>query len=181
MARPTWVVVENVVGAPIADWTTTLQRLHYKAEYRKLDAADFGLPQHRNRLILQARLDRPPMWPAATHCIHGGLFNQKWVCWAKTLNVDMPYQGPINAVLATEYAGAAHQKYDPKKTPMRASDTTWRRIGRRRLTWQECAILQGFPLGYPFQGTIRQKYQQIGNAVPPILARVLGVCNDFSR
>jgi len=45
--------------------------------------------------------------------------------------------------------------------------------GRRRLTWQECATLVGFPDGYPFQGTIEARYRQVGNAVAPIMAEVL--------
>jgi site-specific DNA-cytosine methylase len=46
--------------------------------------------------------------------------------------------------------------------------------GRRRLTYQECAALQGFPSGHPWQGQSTAKYKQIGNAVPPPLAQALG-------
>jgi DNA (cytosine-5)-methyltransferase 1 len=48
--------------------------------------------------------------------------------------------------------------------------------GRRRLTIAECAALQAFPEGYPFQGPSEARYRQIGNAVPPpFAAAVLGV------
>jgi DNA (cytosine-5)-methyltransferase 1 len=40
----------------------------------------------------------------------------------------------------------------------------------RRLRVPELAALQGFPAGYEFAGTRRQKIRQIGNAVPPPLA-----------
>jgi len=55
----------------------------------------------------------------------------------------------------------------------RASDALWLATGRRRLTVEECATLQDFPAVYPWQGTKTAQYRQIGNAVPPTLARVV--------
>ncbi|KAG0622398.1 hypothetical protein M758_3G094700 [Ceratodon purpureus] len=45
----------------------------------------------------------------------------------------------------------------------------------RIVTVRECARSQGFPDGYKFSGNIQSKHRQIGNAVPPPLARALGV------
>lgn len=45
----------------------------------------------------------------------------------------------------------------------------------RIVTVRECARSQGFPDSYKFSGNIQSKHRQIGNAVPPPLARALGI------
>ncbi|XP_024535317.1 DNA (cytosine-5)-methyltransferase 1B [Selaginella moellendorffii] len=45
----------------------------------------------------------------------------------------------------------------------------------RIVTVRECARSQGFPDSYKFFGTMQNKHRQIGNAVPPPLAKALGV------
>lgn len=42
--------------------------------------------------------------------------------------------------------------------------------GAVRVTAAEAACFQGFPAGYPWQGTTSRQLTQIGNAVPPPLA-----------
>lgn len=43
----------------------------------------------------------------------------------------------------------------------------------RCLGLRECAAIQTFPRGYVFAGRPRSQYQQVGNAVPPLLAKVV--------
>jgi DNA (cytosine-5)-methyltransferase 1 len=45
--------------------------------------------------------------------------------------------------------------------------------GTVRCTPGELAALQGFPDRYPFQGSASSQFQQIGNAVPPPMARAI--------
>lgn len=44
----------------------------------------------------------------------------------------------------------------------------------RPLTYQECALLQGFPTQWKFRGSLTHKYRQIGNAVPVQLGYAIG-------
>jgi DNA (cytosine-5)-methyltransferase 1 len=46
--------------------------------------------------------------------------------------------------------------------------------GGRRLTVEESALLQTFDPSIRFAGSRSSRYTQIGNAVPPLLAEVLG-------
>jgi DNA (cytosine-5)-methyltransferase 1 len=44
----------------------------------------------------------------------------------------------------------------------------------RGLSVREAALLQGFPASYFFDGPFDDKFKQIGNAVPPIVAKFIG-------
>lgn len=42
-----------------------------------------------------------------------------------------------------------------------------------RLTVAQASVLQAFPADYPWAGGRSRQFEQIGNAVPPALAKVL--------
>ena len=42
-----------------------------------------------------------------------------------------------------------------------------------RMSWRQCAAIQGFPKNYPFSGDTQSIYKQIGNAVPPPLMEAI--------
>lgn len=72
--------------------------------------------------------------------------------------------------------------YDASDTPSRVIGTDSRyeiadtpEMVLRRLTPRECATLQDFPPDFQFHGTKTSQYRQIGNAVPPGMARAIGL------
>ena len=45
----------------------------------------------------------------------------------------------------------------------------------RRLSYSECAAIQSFPGVFEFKPSLNDRYMQIGNAVPPMLGRAMGL------
>jgi DNA (cytosine-5)-methyltransferase 1 len=47
-------------------------------------------------------------------------------------------------------------------------------LGRSGLSFRDVVLLSGFPLDWPFRGTVQQKLRQVANSIPPALAQAVG-------
>lgn len=84
--QPEWIVFENVVGLLTHNKGQTLQSIigafeevGYQTSYKVINAAYYGLPQRRERLIIIGnRQGKPFKWPQPTHwCEHRSMAGQR--------------------------------------------------------------------------------------------------------
>ncbi|MBL9061932.1 DNA cytosine methyltransferase [Tabrizicola sp.] len=198
-AAPKMVLIENVRGfldpvfAPYRDFLRSrLAEMGYIADWRLLNASDFGVPQLRPRVAIVAGLQqywrhfRFPAPKASPASVGEVLFDlmaaEGWegaADWARRANEVAP-----------TIVGGSKKHGGPDLGPTRAR-AAWARLGVNgktigetapapgfadmpRLTPRMVARLQGFPDDWHFTGRKTQAYKQIGNAFPPPVAMALG-------
>lgn len=199
-AKPRAVMLENVRGLLddcFADYRAhilgQLHALGYEAEWKLLNASDFGVPQLRPRAILVAvRKDlwKKFAWPEETPCrktvgeILGDLMAAEGWTGSKA------WAGKANAIAPT-LVGGSKKHGGPDLGPTRARKA-WAALGvdgsgvadeppakdfegMPKLTTRMAARLQGFPDEWSFWGRKTTTYRQIGNAFPPPVARAVGL------
>lgn len=201
--KPKYILMENVPGllslgkGQILETILKLfQDAGYYIYYVILNAADYGVPQSRQRVIFFAKRNdvrKHIIPPQTTHSIDpitrlDGTVLRKWITVRDAIE-DLPepnkripnHQGTKHKVKINNYIGNRPTAWD-KPSPTitgRGSRTGGPVIMphpnlHRRLTVRECARLQSFPDDFIFSGSISAQYAQVGNAVPPILAYHLG-------
>lgn len=198
--NPKAVMLENVRGLldpKFADYRkqilAKLKKLGYKAEWRLLQAADFGVPQLRPRSILVAL--KPEYfdyfkWPEAgdypTVTVGEALYEEiKSKGWKQAdewrLKADKVAPTLVGgskkhggADLGPTRAKAAWEKMsvDGKGVADEAPSADFE--GTPRLTVKMAAIIQGFPASWQITGKKTSAYRQVGNAFPPPVAAAVG-------
>ena len=194
--RPKAVMIENVrgfLGAVFEDYRAhlkqQLKKLGYEADWRLLNASDFGVPQLRPRVVIVAT--RKEYWS-----------NFEWPCTERynpktvgqTLYPMMSANGWIGAKkwrdnadeIAPTIVGGSKKHGGPDLGPTRAR-LAWAKlgvegrtlaeaapesdfVGMPRLTVPMVALLQGFPKDWKISGKKTNAYRQVGNAFPPPVA-----------
>lgn len=191
-----WIALEQVV-AVLPVWRLVchyLGRLGYSVALGNLDAEAYGVPQTRRRAFLVARLDGEARLPTPTHSrFHRRAPDRldkdvsRWVSMADTFywwNRDDLIGFPRKADRHDRItlAGAEYRLRDLRLAELPSWSVTgkarsWTRFdalgNQHRVTLEEAAALQTFPADYPWQGSRTDQFQQIANAVPPLLARAV--------
>ena len=93
-----------------------------------------------------------------------------------TIN-DIPLDNPDHGLTLDNPGNSFPRRAYPADTPLDATITTsgtkHHPLGRRHFTTRELASIQGFPLDHRFKGSKTEKVKQIGDAVPPPMARAI--------
>ncbi len=170
----------------------------YRTTIHTLNAANYGVPQKRQRIFFigvnRRQAEKAILPPVPTHSEHPTNGLKPWVPSKQFLlppqKVSKRFyysERMINGFIrrkkknAERNIGFGWQFLDFSKPSNTISARYWKDGAEalvkysnkkiRRLTPSECARLQSFPKNYKFCGSEREIYTQVGNAVPPLLAR----------
>ncbi|WOB78452.1 DNA (cytosine-5-)-methyltransferase [Brevundimonas nasdae] len=193
--QPSAFVIENVPGlrdldggAQLGEAIRQLEEAGYTvAEPTIFDAANYGVPQHRQRLIVVgSRTGRTFKPPAHSNAQVGAGSALKGVGGLPNHETR-----EHNGESVRRYMKLGYRERDqlgrvdrldpalPSKTVIAGGTNGGGRSHLhpeipRTLSVRECARLQTFPDDYVFVGPTARQFTQVGNAVPPVLAAHIG-------
>lgn len=181
--RPPFVCLENVSRgtADVFDYLAeSLRAEGYTADHRVICAADYGLPQARKRRLLVARRDGQPIaWPKPTHRDTRAKWEAgrlPWVTLAETFpEAAQREQWPSWAWRhpATTIVGSFRPECVAPPTYRKPGDgPRQNQPGVVELNVEQRLKVQGFPDGWQVAGPATAQGLQVGNAIPPTLARI---------
>jgi len=195
--KPKAFVIENVPGLRDLDGGEQLRRAIRKFEangYRVaepfvLDAANYGVPQQRQRLFVVGTRGRgtfkhpkPQLETVGAGSVLNGGAPNKPNSETREHNAES-----ILRYMRLDYGQRDQLGRVDRLNPTRPSKTViaggTNGGGRshlhpeipRTLSVRECARLQTFPDDYVFVGASARQFTQVGNAVPPVLAAQIGL------
>ena len=190
--QPALFLFENVRGLLyrnrwyLSEVVARLEQFGYIVEYQLLNAVDFLVPQNRERLVVVGHRGGF-RFPAAVprRVTAGDALGE--------MASDTPEDGRYLTASMDDYVARyerASQCINPRdlRLDKPARTLTCRNLAgatgdmqrirledgrRRRLSIREAARLQSFPDWFEFSGTETSRFNQVGNAVPPMLGYAL--------
>jgi len=203
--KPAFFLAENVKGLLSLEKgkifkiiLNDFKNLGYQIKYKILNAADFGVPQKRHRVIIvgvRNDIDFEFEFPKQTHAqveVSKKSNLQPWISIGSALShIPEPEENTeiLNHTYSkyklkfTNYIG--HRLIDPNQPAPTVTARGDNKGGvvvlhhpnnHRRMSVRELATTQSFPMEYNFKCNQSVAYRLIGNAVPPILGQVIGEC-----
>lgn len=199
-----FIVFENVLGIEdkkhkhtFDGIKQTLEELGLHQSVGEYDAFEFGVPQHRHRVIIAAFDSDAALHgfrpipqingnttvaeaignlPEPSYCSRGGTGENSfhanhWTMKPKSLRFAHPEQFKQDG---RSFRRLAWDKPSPT-VAYGHREIAVHPDGKRRLSVYEAMQLQGFPKDYVLYGSFSAQVQQVSNAVPPPLAYSLAV------
>lgn len=179
---PRVFVAENVKGLlypynkdALQQVLTDFSALGYTVTYHLYNAADYGVPQTRERVfIVGVPIGAKPFEPPKpTHT------RNKWITAREAIR-DLEHLEESSAInhIWSRAKPSPSQRSRRETNPDRPAYTVLTGHGSdrfhydlpRRLSMREHARFQSFPDDFIFTSKLRETTQQLGNAVPPVLA-----------
>jgi DNA (cytosine-5)-methyltransferase 1 len=178
--QPKIFIAENVKGLLLKTNAVSLQKiledfnaLKYNVTYKLYHAADYGVPQTRERVfIVGTREDITPFIPPPQVC-------ERYITVKEAIG-DLEVLPPDEQFSHIwSYANKSTEQGNRKLIADRPGYTIraechgniqFHYLLPRRISMREAARIQSFPDTFLFQSKLRETERQIGNAVPPVLA-----------
>lgn len=190
--QPLALLLENVRGLLLGEARRyfddtiigPLAAIGYDVQWRVINAADYGVPQRRERVFVvgfRRSLNIAWRWPAPTH-------RNRWRTVRAAIDgLPAPANVTGRCDVANHFATPGAKYYASRPyhehaldAPAKTLTTSWQKAklrddgGQLRyLTLREIARLQTFPDAWRFTGSYTERLRQLGNAVPVELARRL--------
>jgi DNA (cytosine-5)-methyltransferase 1 len=181
-AKPKIFIAENVKGllmkdngASIRQVISDFEELGYKVSYQLHDAANFGVPQTRERVIIVGIADKTKTFTQPSPVLMKG----SWVTAKAALSdLERHEESPeFNHIWSRANKSAEQGNRtlvaDRPGFTIRAEchgNIQYHYSLKRRISMREAARIQSFPDSFIFDAKLRETERQIGNAVPPVLA-----------